>query len=77
MELRKMAKKYEYYNLEAHRDNDVVEFRVRGASHTQHIWNETHIDGLAESAVNKIRGLKQAGYRIYTVINGRMVMIVN
>lgn len=72
-----MAKKYEYYRLTAQRGNDIVEFRVRGTSHTQHIWNETHIDGLAESAEDKIHHLKKVGYRVYTVVGGRVVRVNN
>ena len=72
-----MAKKYEYYRLTAQRGNDIVEFRVRGTSHTQHIWDETHIDGLARSAEKKIRALRQDGYRIYVEIAGRMVRVGN
>jgi hypothetical protein len=69
-----MAKKYMYFNLVAQRGHqlfdppdrvDTIEFRVRGTSHTQHIWDETHIDGLAKSAEKKIHDLKQAGYRVY------------
>jgi hypothetical protein len=72
-----MVKKYEYYALTAQRGDDTFEFRVRGTSHTQHVWNKTKINGVAKSAADKIRGLKQAGYRIYTVINGRAVRVEN
>lgn len=72
-----MSEKYEMYHIVAQRGNDIVEFRVRGTSHTQHIWSETHIDGLAKSAEDKIHQLKQAGYRVYTEVGGRQVRVVN
>jgi hypothetical protein len=72
-----MVKKYEFYPLTAQRGEEIIEFRVRGTSHTQHVWNKTHINGLAKSAANKIRGLKQAGYRVYTVVGDRVVKVEN
>ena len=81
-----MTKKYMYFKLIAQRGHqlfdppdrvDTIEFRVRGTSHTQHIWDETHIDGLAGSAEKKIRALRHDGYRIYVEIAGRMVRVGN
>lgn len=72
-----MAKKYEYYSLTAERGDDLVEFRVRGTSHTQHVWNKTHINGLSKSGGARIQMLKQAGYRVNTIINGRVVKVEN
>lgn len=56
---------------------DVKEFRVRGTSHTQYIWNATYINGLTKSAEDKIRRLKQAGYQVYTIIGDNTVRVTN
>lgn len=72
-----MGKNYEMYRIVAQREDDIVEFRVRGTSHTQHIWNETHINGLVDSAEKKIRGLRQEGYTLRVEIAERLIGIAN
>lgn len=72
-----MSEKYEMYRIVAQRDDRVVEFRVRGTSHVQHVWNKTHINGLADSAVKKIRGLRQEGYTLHVEIAERLIGIEN
>jgi hypothetical protein len=63
-----MANKYYFWKIRAFhpRSHHVINFKVRGTSHRQHIYGETYIEGLAESALQKIRDLKERGYRIST-----------
>ena len=68
---------YEMYRIVAQRNDDIVEFRVRGTSHTQHVWNKTHINDLAESAARRIHDLKSSGYAVRVEIAGRLIGVEN
>lgn len=68
-----MAKSYEVYTIHGGPEP----FKVHATSHTQHIWSETYLNGLAESAQKKIAELRAAGHRLYVVINNRDVKIIN
>lgn len=85
-------KKYEYYTIIAskciegdsgnefdgpHNDAEYVSFKVRGTSHSQHIWNSTHINGLSKDAESKIQQLRDNGYDVCTIVGGRAVKVNN
>lgn len=54
-----------------------ISFKVRGTSHTQHIWNETHINGLSKDAESKIQNLKKDGYEVWTSVGGNIAHVNN
>jgi hypothetical protein len=56
---------------------DNVNFKVRGTSHSQHIWNSTYINGLSKDAETKIQQLKNNGYDVCTFVGGRSVKVNN
>jgi len=54
-----------------------ISFKVRGTSHTQHIWNRTHINGLSKDAESKIQKLKGDGYEVWTSVGANIAHVEN
>jgi hypothetical protein len=69
--------KYVLFKIIAEKDDEIIEFSVKGTSHIQHIWNETFINDLTKNGEKRIFILKQKGYRIYTEINNRVIKVLN
>ena len=69
--------KYVLFKIIAEKDDEEIKFLVRGTSHIQHIWNETFINDLTKKGEKRIFILKQKGYRIYTIIDNRVIKVLN
>ena len=65
------------YKLIAKKDDIIINFGVKGTTHIQHVWNETFINDLTKTGVNKIHKYKRKGYRVYTIIDNRMIRVLN
>ena len=69
--------KYVLFKIIAEKDKETIKFSVKGTSHIQHIWNETFINDLTKTGENKIHSYKRKGYRVYTIIDNRMIRVLN
>jgi len=67
----------EFYGPSNDADYDEINFKVRGVSHSQHIWSSTYINGLSKKAELKIKQLKNDGYDVRTSVGGRRVGVNN
>ena len=70
--------KKQYFTIHAtDKQGGWLTFKVLASSHLQHIWNETELQNLSVADAEKIKDLRQQGYRITVEIGGRDINLLN
>jgi len=70
--------KKQQYTIHAYdRCGGRLKYAVLASSHMQHVWNETELQNLSVADAEKIKDLRQQGYRITVEIGGRDINLLN
>ena len=70
--------KKQQYTIHAYdRCGGRLKYEVLASSHMQHVWNETELQDLSVAGAEKIKDLRQQGYRITVEIGGRDINLLN
>ena len=70
-------KKQQYTIHATDKQGGWLTFEVLASSHLQPIWRETELQDLSVAGAEKIKNLRQQGYRITVKIGGRNIRLVN
>ena len=69
--------KKQQYTIHATGKGGRITISVLASSHVQHIWSSTELQDLSVADAEKIKDLRQQGYRITVEIGGRNIQLLN